>query len=271
MIYGATNAGKSSLLNRLLGYERVIVSETHGTTRDTIEEMINLRGVPVRLLDTAGLRTSTSKLEREGIARTEKSLETADLRLHIVDRNAPKPSHFGKQTANGNEIVLLNKSDLSEHSDWKNFTALRISCQTGEGLADLEKEILARITTQNLRPESAVTINLRHRDCLRRALQACDRARKTMNDGLAPEYFSVDLNEALRAVGEVIGASWCRTDSRFCLWPVLHRQMTARRENRRPARWRTAKQRHARHGTSPSGWRTGSVSAMTAWKAVFRL
>ncbi|HEV3147852.1 MAG TPA: tRNA uridine-5-carboxymethylaminomethyl(34) synthesis GTPase MnmE [Chthoniobacterales bacterium] len=206
VIYGATNAGKSSLLNRLLGYERVIVSETHGTTRDTIEEMINLRGVPVRLLDTAGLRTSTSKLEREGIARTEKSLETADLRLHIVDRNAPKPSHFGKQTANGNEIVLLNKTDLSEHSDWKNFAALRISCRTGEGLADLEKEILARITVQNLRPESAVTINLRHRDCLRRALEACDRARKTMNDGLAPEYFSVDLNEALRAVGEVIGA-----------------------------------------------------------------
>jgi tRNA modification GTPase len=65
---------------------------------------------------------------------------------------------------------------------------------------------LARITVQNLRPESAVTINLRHRDCLRRALEACDRARKTMNDGLAPEYFSVDLNEALRAVGEVIGA-----------------------------------------------------------------
>jgi tRNA modification GTPase len=206
VIYGATNAGKSSLLNRLLGYERVIVSETHGTTRDTIEEMINLRGVPVRLLDTAGLRTSTSKLEREGIARTEKSLETADLRLHIVDRNAPKPSHFGKQTANGNEIVLLNKSDLSEHSDWKNFAALRISCRTGEGLADVEKEILARITMQNLRPDSAVTINLRHRDCLRRALEACDRARKTMNDGLAPEYFSLDLNEALRAVGEVIGA-----------------------------------------------------------------
>jgi len=206
VIYGATNAGKSSLLNRLLGYERVIVSETHGTTRDTIEEMINLRGVPVRLLDTAGLRTSTSKLEREGIARTEKSLETADLRLHIVDRNAPKPSHFGKQMANGNEIVLLNKTDLSEHSDWKNFAALRISCRTGEGLADLEKEIVTRITVQNLRPESAVTINLRHRNCLRRALEACDRARKTMNDGLAPEYFSVDLNEALRAVGEVIGA-----------------------------------------------------------------
>ena len=206
VIYGTTNAGKSSLLNRLLGYERVIVSETHGTTRDTIEETINLRGVPIRLLDTAGLRAPTSKLEREGIARTEQSLQTADLRLHIVDRNVPKPSHFEKQTANGNEIVLLNKSDLSEHRDWKNFDALRISCLTGEGLPDLENEILARITKQNLRPESAVAINTRHRDCLRRALEACERARKTMNDGLGLEYVSVDLNEALRAVGEVIGA-----------------------------------------------------------------
>src|ERR1700756_1065162 len=87
VIYGATNAGKSSLLNRLLGYERVIVSETHGTTRDTIEEAINLRGLPVRLLDTAGLRVSENQIEREGIARTEKSLRTADLRLHVVDRN----------------------------------------------------------------------------------------------------------------------------------------------------------------------------------------
>src|SRR5438105_11941543 len=75
VIYGATNAGKSSLLNRLLGYDRVIVSDAHGTTRDTIEETVNLNGVPIRLLDTAGLRTSASELEREGIARTEKSLQ----------------------------------------------------------------------------------------------------------------------------------------------------------------------------------------------------
>jgi tRNA modification GTPase len=206
VIYGATNAGKSSLLNQLLGYERVIVSETHGTTRDTIEEMINLRGVPIRLLDTAGLRTSTSDLEREGIARTERSLQVADLRLHVVDRSAPKPAHFEKQTANGNEIVLLNKSDLVEHHDWKQFDALPISCVTGQGLPDVENEILSRITRQNLRAESAVAINTRHRDCLRRALESCDRARRTMDDGLAPEYVAVDLNGALRAVGEVIGA-----------------------------------------------------------------
>src|SRR5437870_10049480 len=162
VIYGATNAGKSSLLNRLLGYERVIVSETHGTTRDTIEEMINLRGVPIRLLDTAGLRTSTCNLEREGIARTEKSLQTADVRLHIVDRNAPRPPHFEERADNGSEIVLLNKSDLPEHRDWEHFDTLRISCATGEGLPEVEKEILTRITKQNLKPESTVAINTRH-------------------------------------------------------------------------------------------------------------
>src|SRR6266700_3781876 len=186
VIYGATNAGKSSLLNRLLGYDRVIVSDTHGTTRDTIEETVNLEGVPIRLLDTAGLRASESQLEREGIGRTEKSLQLADLRLHIADRNAPKPAHFNGQADDGNEIVVLNKSDLPEDSDRKNFPALRISCVTGEGLPRLQAEILARIRQQNLRPESAVAINTRHRDCLRRALESCDRARAALVRGISP-------------------------------------------------------------------------------------
>jgi len=205
VIYGATNAGKSSLLNRLLGYDRVIVSETHGTTRDTIEETANLDGLPIRLLDTAGLRASASELEQEGIVRTERSLQLADLRLHIADRNAPKPSHFDERAGNSNEIVVLNKSDLPEDSDWKNFPALRVSCMTGEGLPELQKEILARITKQNLRPESTVAINARHRDCLRRALESCDRAGAALGQRLSPEYVAVDLNEALRAVGDVIG------------------------------------------------------------------
>ena len=204
VIYGATNAGKSSLLNRLLGYERVIVSDAPGTTRDTIEETVNLCGVPVRLLDTAGLRTSTSDIEREGIARTERSLQKADLRLHIVDRNAAPPAHF-EQNANGNELLVLNKSDLPEHPEWKNTDALRVSCLTGDRLGALENEILSRISKQNLRPENALAINMRHRDCLRRALEACDRARKTLDKTFSPEYLSVDLNEALEAVGEVIG------------------------------------------------------------------
>src|SRR5437879_7415736 len=153
VIYGPTNAGKSSLLNRLLGYERVIVSDTHGTTRDTIEETVNLRGVPVRLLDTAGLRPSTSDIEREGIARTERSLQRADLRLQIVDRTTASPEQFA-QTVDGNEILVLNKSDLAEHPEWKNNNALRISCVTGDGLADLENKVLAQIRKQTIRSEN---------------------------------------------------------------------------------------------------------------------
>ena len=213
VIYGATNAGKSSLLNRLLGYDRVIVSDTHGTTRDTIEETVNLEGVPIRLLDTAGLRASESELERAGIERTEKSLQLADLRLHIADRSAPKPAHFNSRklsefngtTSDPNEIVVLNKSDLPEDNDWKDFPALRISCVTEDGLPQLKKEILGRIRQQNLRPESAIAINTRHGDCLRRASESCHRARGSLADGLSGEYVAVDLDQALRAVGEVIG------------------------------------------------------------------
>ena len=95
VIYGATNAGKSSLLNRLLGFPRAIVSEIPGTTRDTIEEVVNLRGIALRLTDTAGLRTGdTGAVETEGIARTERSLAHADLALHLVDASAARPPHF---------------------------------------------------------------------------------------------------------------------------------------------------------------------------------
>src|SRR5205814_6231143 len=114
VIFGATNAGKSSLLNRLLGFDRAIVSEVHGTTRDSIEERINLRGIALRLFDTAGLRPPENLVEREGIARTQRTLETADLRVHIVDANAPRPANFA---TNSHELLILNKSDLLEHAD----------------------------------------------------------------------------------------------------------------------------------------------------------
>jgi len=205
VIYGNTNAGKSSLLNRLLGYDRVIVSGSHGTTRDTIEEVINLRGVPIRLLDTAGLRSSPDEVEREGIARTEKSLRSADLRLHIADRNAPRPADFEAHSGENAEIVILNKSDLPEHPDWKKVAALRISCLTTAGLLELENEILAHITKENLRAESMIAINARHRDCLRRARQSCERARQALNQQMGPEYIIIDLKDALHALGEVIG------------------------------------------------------------------
>ena len=216
VIYGATNAGKSSLLNRLLGYERAIVSPIPGTTRDTIEEVINMRGIPIRLLDTAGIRDSADELERAGIARTEKSLEVADLILHVVDRSAPRPtvrsSTFDVQRSTfastpSRELLLLNKSDLPAHPDWSDTDALAISCVSGDGFPQLEDAILGQIGEQHVQPESAVAINTRHRDCLRRALEACDRAGESFSANHSPEYAALDLRSALATVTEVIGSA----------------------------------------------------------------
>ena len=99
--------------------------------------------------------------------------------------------------------MLLNKSDLPEHSDWKHDDALRICCLDENGLQGLEEAILARLSENHLRPESSLAINVRHRDCLRRALDSCELARATMKAGIAPEYMAVDLRAALRAVGEI--------------------------------------------------------------------
>ncbi|MEO6872551.1 MAG: tRNA uridine-5-carboxymethylaminomethyl(34) synthesis GTPase MnmE, partial [Chthoniobacterales bacterium] len=166
VIYGATNAGKSSLLNRLLGFPRAIVSEIPGTTRDTIEEVVNLRGIALRLTDTAGLRASADAIEQEGMARTERSLASADLLLHLVDAGEPRPEEFTAEGAEIAELLLLNKSDLPEHADWKSCDALRISCTTENGLAGLEEAILEKVGEQKWEGGSAVAINARHRDCL---------------------------------------------------------------------------------------------------------
>src|SRR2546430_3938747 len=114
VIFGATNAGKSSLLNCMLGFDRAIVNEMHGTTRDSIEERINLRGVALRLFDTAGLRSPENLVERQGIERTQRTLEKADLRLHIYDANGPRPRDFA---TNPDEFLILNKSDLARSEE----------------------------------------------------------------------------------------------------------------------------------------------------------
>ena len=202
VIFGATNAGKSSLLNRMLGFDRAIVSEMHGTTRDSIEERINLRGIALRLFDTAGLRAPENLVEREGIERTQRTLETADLRLHIVDASASRPDDFA---TNPDELLILNKSDLPEHADWSSTDAIRISCKTGGGLPKLADEIYRRIGGAKLNAESPLAINARHRDQLRRASDAIARALAAIGAGATPEMFAIDLQEAQHAVDELLG------------------------------------------------------------------
>jgi tRNA modification GTPase len=203
VIFGATNAGKSSLLNRMLGFDRAIVSEMHGTTRDSIEERINLRGIALRLFDTAGLRAPENPVEREGIERTQRTLETADLRLNIVDASASRPGDFAM---NPDELLILNKSDLSEHADWPSTDAIRISCKTGAGLPKLADEIYRRIGGAKLNAESPLAINARHREQLRRASDATASALAAIDAGATPEMFAIDLQEAQHAVDELLGA-----------------------------------------------------------------
>src|SRR6201987_344825 len=146
VIYGEPNVGKSSLLNLLLGYDRAIVSETPGTTRDTIEETINVRGIPVRLIDTAGKRSSEDSIEQEGIRRTELQLAQADLVLQVVDASSPTGNERERAGASENErerpmssaernnrILVLNKVDLGLHPDWQASPGARVSCRTREG------------------------------------------------------------------------------------------------------------------------------------------
>ena len=202
VIFGPTNAGKSSLLNRLLGFDRAIVSETHGTTRDTIEEPIHLRGIALRLLDTAGLRSPESRIEEEGIARTQRTLATADLRVRVLDGSVARPSDFA---TGADELLILNKSDLPEHEDWKSTPAIRISCKTGAGLDKFESEIFQRIGGEKLNAEHPLAINARHRVHLQRAAAACDQALRAIDEQATTEMFAADLREALQMFDELLG------------------------------------------------------------------
>lgn len=203
VIYGAPNVGKSSLLNLLLGFDRAMVSELPGTTRDTIEEVINLRGIPLRLIDTAGMRDSDDLLEREGMARTRRHLADADLVLHVVDGSAPREAVL---KARSNELLVLNKRDLGEDESWRGVEGVRISCRDNAGLDELAEAIFARATGGKVAlGDASVAINARHQACLGRAAQFCKAAQEAMQNQTSPEFISLELRAALDAVGEVVG------------------------------------------------------------------
>jgi tRNA modification GTPase len=226
VIYGEPNVGKSSLLNLLLGYDRAIVSETPGTTRDTIEETINVRGIPVRLIDTAGKRLSEDSIEKEGIRRTELQLAQADLVLQVVDASLPPverclASPFAEATedrceAEGgvkvgtkeqkNRILVLNKVDLGIHEHWALTKGVRFSCRTREGEEALNQAIWDFVMTGGLSSQDfRIAISVRHQACLQKAITELDAAKAGLANNELPELISIELRGALDAIGDVVG------------------------------------------------------------------
>lgn len=208
VICGRPNAGKSSLLNLLLGSERAIVSDEAGTTRDTIEESIVLDGVPLRLIDTAGLRGEAGGIEKEGMRRTLLEAGRADLLLAVRDATLPPAeSEFElPQEGAGRLVTILNKTDLGEHPEWAGREAVRLSCSSGAGLEQLRTAIRAALDLGEADwGEHAVAINARHRDCLRRADASLAAAGDLLAGGAAPELAAMELREAMEALGEIAG------------------------------------------------------------------
>jgi tRNA modification GTPase len=219
VIYGEPNVGKSSLLNLLLGYDRAIVSETPGTTRDTIEETINVRGIPVRLIDTAGKRSSEDSVEQEGIRRTELQLAQADLVLQVVDASSPTGNERERAGASGNErerpmssperknrILVLNKVDLGLHPDWQASPGVRFSCRTREGEEALNQAIWDSVMIGGLSSQDfRIAISVRHQACLQKAITDSEAAKNGLANNELPELISIELRGALDAIGDVIG------------------------------------------------------------------
>jgi len=208
VIFGEPNAGKSSLLNRLLGYERAIVSHLPGTTRDTLEEVVNLRGIPVRLIDTAGIRPSQDLLENAGIERTRQVLSRAGLILQIADASLPPSAASADFSPPATHTLLvLNKCDLGVDSAWQDCcSTIRISCKTGEGFDTLTQAIFEAAMHGAGSPDDyMIAINARHQACLKTAAGYLDAARLGMEQAISPELIAIELRAAMEAVGDVAG------------------------------------------------------------------
>ena len=207
VIFGEPNVGKSSLLNRLLGFDRAIVSDIAGTTRDTIEEVINLHGIPLRLVDTAGVRKSEDLIESQGIQRTVRQIEDADLLLEIADASKPRPERAVYPSTEATHLLILNKSDLGEDPSWTDAEAIRISCLNQEGFDQLSEKIRSALHFNEADfGEHAVAINARHQASLQLARTSLSSALDLLRDNdTNPELAAIDLREALDALGEIPG------------------------------------------------------------------
>jgi len=203
-IVGRPNAGKSSLLNRLLGMERAIVSAVPGTTRDTIEETACLRGILFRLTDTAGLRETDDPVEREGVQRAHQVIDRADLVLHVIDATAVENEFpLGER-----EILVANKCDLLPPGTALPEGSVPVSSLTGDGLSDLLDAMLRETCGRHLTSgQSLAAVNARHKALLESAEASLQAAASLVQASEPPELAAMELREALSSVGRIIGSA----------------------------------------------------------------
>ncbi|HEU5361122.1 MAG TPA: tRNA uridine-5-carboxymethylaminomethyl(34) synthesis GTPase MnmE [Candidatus Deferrimicrobiaceae bacterium] len=214
-IAGVANVGKSRLLNRLLGEERAIVTEIPGTTRDYLSGEVSLAGIPLRLVDTAGLREAEDPVEREGVRRSREIIAGADLTLFVLDRS--RPAHEGdreayREVAGRPHLVLLNKRDLPASENGAQFCGpgrketLPVSAKTGEGIDSLLREIARDLAPEEdaIMTEAPLT-RIRHREAVRKAEIALGRAREASGNALPMEFIAADVREAAQALAELTG------------------------------------------------------------------
>jgi tRNA modification GTPase len=211
-IIGRPNAGKSSLLNQLLGHDRAIVSAIPGTTRDTIAETANIRGLPVVFIDTAGLREARDELELEGVRRSRQTLQEAEFILHVFDAAEPLTDADEKYLAEfaGKERILVrNKVDLPLRLHFPpdlKAPVVDVSCLTGQGIEPLKDAIKELAWSGEIRAEMLqVMINSRHQDALNRARAATLSTLAALKENQTLELVALDLRIAVNAVGEIVG------------------------------------------------------------------
>ena len=212
-IVGKPNVGKSSLLNALLKEKRAIVTDIPGTTRDVIEEFINLDGIPVKIVDTAGIRETDDIVEQIGVKKSREKMEEADLIIFMLDSSRDlddEDRDIISRLKDKKYIVLLNKIDLESKINEDELKELnnmiKISAKSGFGLEDLKSKIKDMFFEGEVDTESLIISNSRHKQALYRALENCELAEEKVKANEYLDLISIYLTAALKALGEITGA-----------------------------------------------------------------